>query len=59
MACYSGDDDLPTLCQNVECSTHRPKRVHQARQKPNIQELEHGGNPTFNARADDQSLEHL
>jgi hypothetical protein len=53
------DDDFPTSCQNVECSTHRPKRVHQARQKLNMREREHGANPTFKAQADDQSLEHL
>ena len=26
--------------------------------KPNMQEREHTGNPAFNPRADDQSLEH-
>jgi hypothetical protein len=53
------DDDFPTSCQNVDRSTRRPKRGRQARQKLNMQEREHGGNPTFKAQADDQSLEHL
>jgi hypothetical protein len=53
------DDDFSTSCQNVECSTQRPKRVHQARQKTEHAGAEHSGNPTFNPRAEDQRLEHL
>jgi len=53
------DDEFPTSCQNVDRSTHPPKHVRQARQKPNMKEREHGGNSTFKAQADDQNLEHL
>ena len=53
------DDDFSTSCQSVDRSTRPPKRVRQARQKPNMKEREHGGNSTFKAQADDQNLEHL
>jgi hypothetical protein len=52
-------DDFPTSCQNVDSSTHRPNAFIKHARKPNVQEREHSGNPTFNPRAKDQSLEHL
>jgi hypothetical protein len=39
------DDEFPTSCQNVECSTHRPNAFVKHARRPNKQEREHSGNP--------------
>jgi len=59
LACYAAmtTSRLHVKTSNVR-HTGQNACIKHAR-KPNMQEREHSGNPTFNPRAEDQSLEHL